>query len=71
MSAILQAISKISPPPPVNAPREYDGYEFRWKMFVFRPATFKFEGMMFAILGAYLLLHFIGKAINMGKAKKM
>lgn len=71
MSGILQAITKFTPPPPSNAPREYDGFEVKWKMFVFRPATFKFEATMFAILGVYLLLHFIGKAINMGKAKRM
>jgi hypothetical protein len=38
-------------------------------MFVFRPAAFKFEAIMLAILGAYLLLHLIGKQFNQNRAK--
>lgn len=71
MSALLRGIQAITPPTPTNAPREYSGLElFRWKMFVFRPAEFKFEGLMLLVLGSYLALYFIGKTINMRRAKE-
>ncbi|BEI81748.1 hypothetical protein CcaverHIS002_0209080 [Cutaneotrichosporon cavernicola] len=69
MSGFLKAIAAITPATPQPLAREYDGLEFKWKMFVIRPAAFKFEGIMLAILGAYLLLHLIGKRFNMGRAR--
>lgn len=69
MSSFLQAIAAITPATPQPLSREYDGLEFRWRMFVFRPAAFKFEAIMLAILGGYLLLHLLGRQINMGRAK--
>lgn len=70
MSGIFQLLGGLAPQGPTNAAREYDGFELRWKMFVFRPATFKFEGIMLAILGLYVAIHLVGKAINMGRARK-
>lgn len=71
MASLLKTLGGLAPQGPQNAPREYDGWELRWKMFTFRPATFKFEAIMLAVLGAYVAVHLIGKAINMGRARKM
>lgn len=70
MSALLRGLAAISPPPPSSPSLEYDGFELRWKMFTFRPAEFKFEGLMLLVLGGYLLLHFVGRAINQTRAQK-
>lgn len=70
MSALLKGIQRITPQTPVNAPREYDGLEWRYKAFVFRPATFSFEAIMLGVLGAYLGLYFLGKSVNNGRAQK-
>lgn len=37
MSALLKFFATLTPPP-VNVQEEYDGLQWRWKMFVFRPA---------------------------------
>lgn len=36
-SLIANFLQSLTPPPFVNTP-EYDGWEYRWKLFVFRPA---------------------------------
>jgi hypothetical protein len=36
-SALSQLLAGLTPPPVIN-PVEYDGLEYRWNMFVFRPA---------------------------------
>ncbi|GFZ45782.1 hypothetical protein JCM24511_03512 [Saitozyma sp. JCM 24511] len=69
MSGLLKVLSAITPPPAQPAAREYDGWELRWKMLVFRPAMFKFEGVVLGVLAGYLLLYFIGRFINMSRAK--
>ncbi|WVO20918.1 uncharacterized protein IAS62_002219 [Cryptococcus decagattii] len=69
MSGILQFISTIAPPPPAPLQRDYDGYQVCWKIFCFRPASFKFEAVAFALLGLYLGMYFVGKIINGGRAK--
>lgn len=69
MSGLLQAIAAITPPTPQPLSRDYDGLEFKWRMFVFRPAAFKFEAMMLGVLGAYMLLHLLGRQWNNGRAK--
>lgn len=71
MSGILQAIAQLTPGAPQQLSRDYDGIEYRWKAFSFRPAAFKFEGYMLAVLGGYVILHLLGKAYNTGRAKKL
>jgi hypothetical protein len=72
MSVLFRGMQALSPPVAQNAPREYDGFElFRWKMFVFRPAEFKFEGYMLLLLTSYLALYFIGKAINGRRSREV
>ncbi|KAL1411050.1 hypothetical protein Q8F55_001997 [Vanrija albida] len=71
MSGILQAIAQLTPTAPQQLSRDYDGVEYRWKAFAFRPAAFKFEAYMLAVLGGYVVLHLLGKAYNTGRAKKL
>ena len=51
------------------ASRNYDGYELRWKILTFRPALFKFEGIMFGVLGTYILLYLIGRYFSNSRAR--
>ncbi|WWD01172.1 hypothetical protein V866_008112 [Kwoniella sp. B9012] len=69
MSGLVKLLGAIAPPPAAPLSREYDGLEFRWKMFTFRPAAFKFEAAVLGIVGFYLLIYLVGKTINTGRAK--
>jgi hypothetical protein len=69
MSAILNLLNKVSPAP-YTPSHQYDGFELRWKAFVFRPALFQFEALMLGVLGAYVALYFLGKAFNESRAKR-
>ncbi len=71
MSVLLKALQAITPPPAAPAPINYDGLEYKWKMFVFRPAYFKFEGIALGVLGAYLLCYYLGKFYNGSRAKAL
>lgn len=37
MNILTNVLSQLTPPPIVN-PLEYDGWEYKWKFLVFRPA---------------------------------
>jgi len=37
--SLLKSLVDTITPPPVLTPEKYDGYELRWKFFVFRPAS--------------------------------
>ncbi|RXW25247.1 hypothetical protein EST38_g607 [Candolleomyces aberdarensis] len=65
LSTLLAGIT----PPPVVTPEEYDGWEYRWKFFVFRPATLKTEGYLALGFLVYVLFTFYGIARNSSKAK--
>ena len=69
-SPILRLLSALSPPQAPSADVPYDGLEYRWKMILFRPALFKTEGILLAVLGAYMLWFYIGGFISYGRAKK-
>ena len=49
------ALSALTPTPP-NLPEDYDGLEYRWKMFTFRPAR---ECMPYFYLLKYAYKHFV------------
>ncbi|WVQ98909.1 hypothetical protein IAU59_006040 [Kwoniella sp. CBS 9459] len=69
-SPLVKILSTLAPAPAKPAPREYDGLElFRWKFLVFRPADFKFEGLILSLVGVYLLMYLVGKAVNGSRAK--
>ena len=67
-SPILRILSALSPPqsPPEGVP--YDGLEYRWRMLVIRPALFKTEGILLAVLGTYLLWYYVGGYVSYGRA---
>ncbi|KAG7096953.1 hypothetical protein E1B28_004350 [Marasmius oreades] len=66
VGSILQAIT----PPQVLVPEEYDGLEYRWKMFVFRPAYLKTEVYLTAALLFYVTVWLAGKSLNRRKAER-
>ncbi|KXN89572.1 Coiled-coil domain-containing protein 47 [Leucoagaricus sp. SymC.cos] len=57
-------------PPPVNIPEEYDGLQWRWKMFVFRPAYFRNEVFLAGILVLYVIFWWFGSSRNRRVANK-
>ncbi|ESK96001.1 duf1682 family protein [Moniliophthora roreri MCA 2997] len=63
MSVVTNILASFAPPP-VVVPEEYDGWEARWKMFVFRPAYFKTEALLIGIVIFYVGFWFIGKSLN-------
>jgi len=64
----LAALSAFQPQPPTL---EYDGLEYRWKMFTFRPAEYKLEAALFSAIAVYLLIYLLGKTYNMSRARSM
>ncbi|KAL0579687.1 hypothetical protein V5O48_002317 [Marasmius crinis-equi] len=66
VGSILQAIT----PPPISVPEEYDGWEYKWKMFVFRPAYFKTEVYLIGAILLYVAVWFVGKGANGRKAER-
>ncbi|CAL1700641.1 unnamed protein product [Somion occarium] len=64
----LTQLGAFLTPPPVNLSPDYDGLEFRWKMFSFRPALFKNELYFLAAVLFYVAFYFIGKRINEKRA---
>ncbi|KAI0337553.1 DUF1682-domain-containing protein [Trametopsis cervina] len=65
--ALSKILSVITPPPVVVDP-DYDGLEFRWKMFTFRPALFQTELYYVAAVLLYVAWYFIGKRSNAKRA---
>ncbi|CAD6567438.1 MAG: hypothetical protein TREMPRED_003625 [Tremellales sp. Tagirdzhanova-0007] len=69
MSGLLKLLQAVSPPQSAGPSRHYDGYELRWKAFVFRPALFAFEATMLGIMATYILVYVVGRTINQSRAK--
>ncbi|QRV72748.1 endoplasmic reticulum membrane protein [Ceratobasidium sp. AG-Ba] len=57
-------LSFLTPSAAIFPPEEYDGYQIRWKNFVFRPAEFKYEALALIALVVYFALYFFGKSLN-------
>ncbi|KAI0796653.1 DUF1682-domain-containing protein [Abortiporus biennis] len=66
---LTQLLASLSPQTPVLSD-DYDGLEYRWKMFAFRPALFKNEIFFLGAVLTYVLFHFIGKRVNAERAHK-
>ncbi|KAF9259522.1 DUF1682-domain-containing protein [Marasmius fiardii PR-910] len=64
--SLFQAIT----PPQVSVPEEYDGLQYKWKMFVFRPAYFKMEVYLVGALLFYVAVWLVGKNANRNKAQR-
>lgn len=58
-------VSIVKPPPePEPAPAAYDGLEYRFKRFVFRPAQYTLDGLMLLVLVLYSYLTYAGNRSN-------
>ncbi|GJE83993.1 DUF1682-domain-containing protein [Phanerochaete sordida] len=66
----LKQVLRILTPPPLVVPEDYEGVEFKWKMFVFRPGLFQKEAMFLGAILFYLAWYFIGKSYNISRAHK-
>ncbi|KAJ7700119.1 hypothetical protein B0H17DRAFT_925972 [Mycena rosella] len=69
MAALTQILSALSPPPFIQT-EEYDGLEYRYRFFVFRPALFQREAALLAGLLAYVAFFLLGRWSNARKATK-
>ncbi|KAJ3566315.1 hypothetical protein NP233_g7087 [Leucocoprinus birnbaumii] len=69
MSIIPKILAGLTPPP-VNVPEEYDGLEWRWKMFVFRPAYFANEVFLVGAVLFYVAFWWFGSSKNKRSANK-
>ncbi|KAG6821261.1 hypothetical protein H0H93_002371 [Arthromyces matolae] len=67
MAFVLQNLLKGLSPPPVIVPPEYDGLQYKWKMFVFRPAMFKLELVLLIGIAVYLAAVYLGIQRNKSK----
>lgn len=69
MSVLPKLLAGLTPPP-VNVQEEYDGLQWRWKIFVFRPAYFTNEVFMIGALVFYVLFWWYGSTKNKQVANK-
>lgn len=58
---------KVAEWPPITNDPAYDGIEYRFKRFVFRPAQYSRDGALLAILLLYAYLSYLGKRSNRQK----
>ncbi|KAF9462667.1 hypothetical protein BDZ94DRAFT_1194336 [Collybia nuda] len=70
MAGVLNKILVSLTPPPVVNPVDYDGLEYKWKIFVFRPALFKNEVYLLTGLFVYIAVVYYGVLINSKRANK-
>ncbi|KAF5322090.1 hypothetical protein D9619_000919 [Psilocybe cf. subviscida] len=69
MSSLLTQFLSALTPPPVVTPEHYDGWQLKWSIFVFRPATLKMEVYLIAGVLFYAAFWYIGSSLNASKAK--
>ncbi|KZT39598.1 DUF1682-domain-containing protein [Sistotremastrum suecicum HHB10207 ss-3] len=62
-------LGKALQPPYVPPSDQYNGLEFKWWKFAFRPAEYRTEGYLVAFLLAYLITWFFGSRTISQKAK--
>ncbi|TFK55735.1 DUF1682-domain-containing protein [Heliocybe sulcata] len=67
--SLATLLAGITPPPPIVS-ADYDGLEYRWKNFVFRPAEFKIEAVAAVAVIAFVVLFWTGKDSNTKRANK-
>ncbi|KAF8913918.1 hypothetical protein CPB84DRAFT_1757911 [Gymnopilus junonius] len=65
LSQLLAAVT----PPPILTPEQYDGWQFRWKVLVFRPAQLKTEAYLLLAVLLYVAWWYIASSVNATKAK--
>ncbi|KAK2466227.1 hypothetical protein APHAL10511_001869 [Amanita phalloides] len=67
MASALKLLAGLTPPPFVQ-PIDYDGLEYKWNMFVFRPGQFKAELYLLAAVLFYIVWFKLGAIRNRKKA---
>ncbi|KAF7301687.1 hypothetical protein MIND_00734200 [Mycena indigotica] len=70
MASVLTQFLTALTPPPVYVPESYDGVEFRWRIFTFRPALFQMEAYLLSGLLVYVGFFFFGRFTNSRNANK-
>jgi hypothetical protein len=58
--------ANLQPPPNMV---DYDGLEYKWRVFVFRPALFQKEAIALVVLGLMIAAYMFGKEMNESKVK--
>ncbi|KAF8897552.1 hypothetical protein BD779DRAFT_386164 [Infundibulicybe gibba] len=69
MSVLTKILASLTPPPIVN-PVHYDGWEWKYRFFVFRPALLKNEVFLLSAILLYVAVVFYGRSLNKSKANK-
>ncbi|KAF4574585.1 hypothetical protein EYR40_005670 [Pleurotus pulmonarius] len=70
MSQVLKTLLEGLTPPPFYNSAEYDGWEYKWRVFTFRPAYFKIEAGLLAGLLLVVVFFLWGKSQNSRRANK-
>ncbi|RDB22722.1 hypothetical protein Hypma_010181 [Hypsizygus marmoreus] len=70
MASVLNKVLAVLTPPPHINPVDYDGLQYKWSIFVFRPALFKTELYLLAGLFVYIAFVLIGVSRNSTKARR-
>ncbi|KAF5388120.1 hypothetical protein D9615_000427 [Tricholomella constricta] len=68
-SFLSNLLAGLTPPPHIN-PVQYDGIEYKWSIFVFRPALFQHELYLLAGVFVYIVFVTIGVSRNSSKVNK-
>ncbi|KAL5527658.1 hypothetical protein ACEPAG_6459 [Sanghuangporus baumii] len=68
LSQFSKALAALTPAPPFTS-WDYDGLQYRWKNFVFRPALFKREAFLITAILFYIIWYFVGKSVNKRRAE--
>lgn len=68
MSNPLVSLGNFLAPQPQIPWEEYEGTQFRWKFFVFRPGQLQLDLILFLIVVLYGLVFFVGKSTNASRA---
>jgi len=65
---VFKDLAQFLTPAPTSLDGEYDGLEYSWNMFVFRPALFTYEPFLLAAVAFYGAFFWFGSKINRTKA---
>ena len=66
--SLLNILGALSPAPAAPLTEHYDGLEYRGKMFVFRPALFKTEGIALGAIFVFLGWFYLAQYLNTQRA---
>jgi len=70
MASLLLKLAEGLTPPQNTLVDDYDGIEWRWKMFVFRPALFKLQAYLLVAVLGYVAIALFGKYTNTRRVHK-